>query len=66
MFLISVILSVSDKMSTAAYSQCTIRFIPNDSRPRKDYSDRSIIELRENDFADYSLRATDIENNRKV
>jgi hypothetical protein len=53
-------------MSVAAYSQCTIRFIPDDNRAKRNYSDRTIIELRENDFADYSLRATDIENNRKV
>jgi hypothetical protein len=66
MFWISVILSVSDKMSDFTYSQCAIRFTPNDSRPERNYSDRSIIELREHDFADYSLRAIDVTNNKKV
>jgi hypothetical protein len=54
-------------MSIAAYSTCRIQFIPSDGqRSERDYSDRSLIELRQYDFADYSLRALDIEHNKQV
>ena len=50
-------------MSVLTYSKCRIQFIPNDRRDHvRDYSDRSLIELRQYDFADYSLRAVDVEN----
>ena len=50
-------------MSVVTYSKCRIQFIPDD-RPHhaRDYSDRSLIELRQYDFTDYSLRAVDVEN----
>jgi hypothetical protein len=53
-------------MALASYSSCRIQFIPNDQRPKKDYSDRSLIELRQYDFTEYSLRALDIPNNKEV
>jgi hypothetical protein len=54
-------------MAVASYSQCRIQFIPNDGqRSEKDYSDRSLVELRQYDFSDYSLRALDIPNNKEV
>ena len=56
-------------MSSAciAFSTCRIRFAPNDSdRDERDYSDRSVIELRQYDFANFSLRAVDIEHNKEV
>ena len=50
-----------------AFCKCRIQFIPSDGqRPQQDYSDRSLIELRQYDFADFALRAIDIENNRNV
>jgi hypothetical protein len=57
-----------DKMSACnGFSPCRIQFTPNDEqRAARNYSDRSIIELRQYDFANYSLRALDIENNRDV
>ncbi|CAF3403568.1 unnamed protein product [Rotaria sp. Silwood1] len=52
-------------MSIASYSKCRIQFIPKErGRPDVNYSDRSFIELRQNDFADYLLRAIDVDNNR--
>jgi hypothetical protein len=53
-------------MSNVAYSTCAIRFSPNDSRPYRDYSDRSIIELLGHSYANYSLRAVDVTNNKQV
>jgi len=46
----------------AGYSSCRVQFTPNDPQgAERNYSDRSIIELRQYDFATYSLRALDIE-----
>ena len=54
-------------MSLLSYSRCRIDFISNDGQGRtRNYSDRSLIELRQHDFNDYSLRAVDVENNRTV
>ena len=54
-------------MAVAGYSTCRIQFIPNDGkRSERDYSDRSLVELRQYDFIDYSLRALDIQNNKEV
>ena len=54
-------------MSVISYSRCHIEFISNDGRGRtRNYSDRSLIELRQYDFNDYSLRAVDVENNGTV
>ena len=53
-------------MAVASYSSCRIQFIPNDERPKRDYSDRSVIELRQYDDLDYSIRALDIQNNKQV
>ncbi|CAF0859538.1 unnamed protein product [Adineta steineri] len=53
-------------MSIVAYSTCRIQFISNDSqRSEQNYSDRSLIELRAYDYADYSLRALDMEADKK-
>jgi hypothetical protein len=63
------ILFYLDKMSSAcvAFSTCRIRFAPNDrTRDEREYSDRSLIELRQYDFANFSLRAIDIEHNKEV
>ncbi|CAF4526935.1 unnamed protein product, partial [Rotaria socialis] len=52
-------------MDLAAYSKCRIQYRPdNPKRPDINYSDRSIIELRQYNFADYSIRAVDVDNNK--
>lgn len=49
------------------FSRCRVQFIRNgEQRAERDYSDRSVVELRQYDFANYSIRALDIENNREV
>lgn len=55
-------------MSTfVGFSTCRIQFIPNNrTGGERNYSDRSLVELRENDLANYLLRALDIENNKEV
>ncbi len=54
-------------MSSLSYSTCRIQFIPTDrQRPERNYSDRSIVQLKQYDFGDYSLQALDIENNKEV
>ncbi|CAF4607069.1 unnamed protein product [Rotaria sp. Silwood1] len=51
-------------MSIITFSKCRIQFIPNDrQRPERNYSDRTLIELRQYDFLDFSLRAVDVDNN---
>ncbi|CAF0780995.1 unnamed protein product [Adineta steineri] len=55
-------------MSNAGYSQSRIQFIPND-QPRseqRNYSDRSLVQLIQLDFTDYTLQALDIDNNRTI
>ncbi|CAF2175256.1 unnamed protein product [Rotaria magnacalcarata] len=52
-------------MELAAYSKCRIQYRPdNQQLPEINYSDRSIIELRQYDFADYSIRGVDVDNNK--
>ncbi|CAF1305442.1 unnamed protein product [Rotaria magnacalcarata] len=52
-------------MSVAVYCKCRIQFVPtNEQRPVVNYSDRSLIELRQLDFAKYSLRGIDVDNNK--
>ncbi|CAF0758151.1 unnamed protein product [Adineta ricciae] len=52
-------------MSLACYSTCRIQFIPRGQQnSQNDYSERSIVQLMQHDFADYSIQALDIENNR--
>ena len=54
-------------MSVAGYSPCRIQFIPNDRQlAERNYSDRSVVELRQRDFADYIIQALDIENKKTV
>jgi hypothetical protein len=54
-------------MSLEAYSRCRIQFIPIDKRrSQRDYSDRSLIELRLDGAGEYSLRSVDVENYRTV
>jgi len=49
------------------FSTCRIQFIRNDQpRAERNYSDRSLIELRQHDFANFTLRALDIDNNKVV
>ncbi len=50
-------------MSILAYSPCRIEYIPNNQQvPKRQYSERSLIELRDN----YCIRALDIERNKTV
>lgn len=50
-----------------AFCRCRIQFIPHgQQRAQRDYSDRSLVELRQYDFADYAVRALDIENKNQV
>jgi hypothetical protein len=52
---------------SVAYSTCRIQFIPHDTDdPECTYSERSVVQLLQNDITDYSLRATDVENNNAV
>ena len=54
-------------MSLAAYCKCRIRFQSDDrSQAEQEYSDRSLIELRQHEFPDHSIRAIDVENGNKV
>jgi hypothetical protein len=56
-----------DKMSVLGYSTCRIQFIPNDKqRGERNYSDRSLLQLKQYDFGDYSLSALDIANKNEV
>jgi hypothetical protein len=51
----------------AGFSRGRIQFIPNNQqRGGHDYSDRSVIELRELDFPNCTLRAIDIAKNSEV
>jgi hypothetical protein len=51
----------------AGFSTCRIQFIPHDQqRAERNYSDRSTIELRHHDFANFTLRVLDIDNNKAV
>ncbi|CAF1043360.1 unnamed protein product [Adineta ricciae] len=52
-------------MSLACYCTCRIQFIPRGQQnSQNNYSERSIVQLMQHDFADYSIKALDIENNR--
>jgi hypothetical protein len=55
-------------MSIIGYSTCRIQFIPNNKQiPERNYSERSIVEIRQFDnITDYSVRAIDVENNNTV
>jgi hypothetical protein len=55
-------------MSILIYSTCRIEFTPkNKELPERNYSDRSVIEIRQyENNTDYSLRAIDIQNNKTV
>lgn len=54
-------------MSLEAYSKCRIQFRSNDTgRPERDYSDRSLIELRNDGDGQYTLRGVDVANNKTV
>ncbi len=59
---------ILDKMNVVACSTCRIQFTPDDEEetPEQNYSERSIVELRQNDITDYSIRAIDVENNNVV
>jgi len=49
------------------FSKCRIQFIPNNRQSTgRNYSDRSLIELRELDFPNFKLQALDIDNNNEV
>jgi hypothetical protein len=51
----------------AGFSKGRIRFIPNNQqRGEREYSDRSVIELRELDFPNCTLRGIDIAKNSEV
>jgi hypothetical protein len=55
-------------MSVIVYSTCHIEFTPmNRELPERNYSDRTIIEIRQyGNNNDFSLRAIDVENNKTV
>ena len=54
-------------MACVTYDKCSIRFVPDrDPQKEQNYSDRSTVELRQIDFADYSLQGIDVDNNKKV
>jgi hypothetical protein len=49
------------------FSRCRIQFIPNNRQSTaRNYSDRSLIELRELDFPNFKLQALDIDNKKEV
>jgi len=55
------------KMELIAYSQCAIRFEPNNNQAGgRTYSNRSLIELRHDEQNRYFLRAVDVEKNKEV
>ncbi len=54
-------------MSLLQYSKCRIQFLPTDAgRSPCEYSDRSFIELRQDNDGQYLLRGVDIANNKAV
>ena len=54
-------------MSIVQFSKCSITFRPNNrTGQEKNFSDRSVIELREVDFLHYIIRAVDVANENKV
>ncbi len=48
------------------FTKCRIQFISNDRQYDFDYSERSLVELREHELANITLRALDIENDSEV
>jgi hypothetical protein len=49
------------------FSKGRIQFIPNNQQQdKRNYSDRTVIELREDDLGNITLRALDIEKNNQV
>ena len=66
-FSIGIEFLILDHMSVLGYSSCRIQYAPNNERnPPRNYSDRSLVELRNVKDAEFAIRALDIENNRKV
>jgi hypothetical protein len=54
-------------MSLLQYSKCRIEFLPTGSgRSSCEYSDRSFIELRQDNDGQYLLRGVDVANNKAV
>jgi len=54
-------------MNLIVYSTCRIHFLPTArGRSLREYSDRSLIELREDGNGQYFLRGVDVEYNRTV
>jgi hypothetical protein len=54
-------------MTILEYSNCRIQFLPTDAgRSPREYSDRSLIELRQDSDGQYLLRGVDIANNKAV
>jgi len=53
-------------MDLIVYSTCRIDFLPTAEGRLREYSDRSLIELRQDGNGQYSLRAIDVGNNRTV
>lgn len=49
----------------AGYSKCSIRLVPRGKQQaQQEYSDRSTIEIRQQDCGDYTLRAIDVANDK--
>jgi hypothetical protein len=58
---------MSETSGCVEFSTCRIQFIPNDQkRANRNYSERSLIELRQYDYPNYVLRALDIDNKKEV
>jgi hypothetical protein len=54
-------------MSLLAYSTCRINYtLNNTENPEREYSDRSVVELRLDDNQNVSLRAVDVEPTKIV
>jgi len=51
----------------SGFSKCRIQFISNNPRhEQREYSERSLIEVRKQDIGRFSLRAVDIDHNKEV
>ncbi len=54
-------------MSIIMYSTCRMQYtLNNEENPEREYSDRTLIELRESGNQGFALRALDIEHNKTV
>ena len=65
-FIFGIFPLILDHMSILGYSTCRIQYEPSNGREPQNYSERSLIELRQVRDTQFAIRALDIENNKRV